>query len=100
MFGLREGLLRVGEGGARFGEDERLLEVGSSAFKDEFEALRTIPVARRPKGSVKEDSRGEEGAFSTGDDGVRVGLPAERKGLGNELGNEPSTGEPTGEVEK
>lgn len=96
-FGLSEGLaLKVGEAGARLGEDERLIEVGSSAFKEELDARLTRPVARRPSGSVKEASRGEDGALCIGGEGARVGLPLPRKGLGKD----PRTGEPTGEVEK
>jgi hypothetical protein len=95
--GLREGFpLKVGEGGARLGEEDRLIEVGSSAFREEFEARLTIPVASRPRGSVKEESRGEEGALCIGGEGAKVGLPVPRRGLGND----PRTGEPTGDVEK
>lgn len=75
------------------------MEVGRSVLSEVLEARRTSPVvavARRPRGSVRVKSRGEEGARSIAvETEPRVGLLLERK-----LGNEERVGELTGLVER
>ena len=97
-FGLSDGTEPVGEGGPRLGDGERAMEVGRSVLSELLDARRTRPVvavANRPRGSVMEASRGEEGARSIVEEEGSVGLPVERK-----VETEPSVGELCGLVER